>query len=99
MATCEAIGPCTMVCSSTVCSSMTGLPSAPRTDSPLSSFFSTEILYGFDELGFRVRLEILNHSLRHEKHREDQADGQQQDQTEKQHGERVLFPIVLFVGA
>ena len=31
-----------------------------------------------DELGFRVRLEILNHPLRHEKHREDQADGQQQ---------------------
>ena len=33
---------------------------------------------GLDELGLRVRLEVLNHALRHEEDREYEADGQQQ---------------------
>ena len=41
IATCEAMGPCAMVWVSILRSSITGLPWASLTTSPLSSFFAT----------------------------------------------------------
>ena len=57
---------------------MTALPSEPRTVSPLSFFFSTEILYGSTSLAFVCGLKFLNHALRYEKDREHRAERQQQ---------------------
>ena len=46
MAICDAIGPCTMVCVSSVWFSITGLPLASTTGLPFASVFWTEMVCG-----------------------------------------------------
>jgi hypothetical protein len=67
-----------MFCSVTVCSSSTGLSSAPLIVSPWSFSLLDLNFHRLHQRGLGVRLEILNHPLRDEEKREDDADRDEQ---------------------
>ena len=67
-----------MFCSVTVCSSITALPSASLIGLRLVVLLLDRNLHRLDQRRFGVRLEVLDHALRHEKHRKDEADRNEQ---------------------